>query len=172
MSTNNNKRSFLGEDTSTTWCFFICTVMVIFLKNVTTLYWTHRHHSESCVDNTGSNGGVDGLLDPGFLEDTSRVVKYLNSTTINQKIGHKRVNFHDIFLYFWCGSIYSMQMCAKHVREKWLFLCVFFRTSVTVAERTMGSCLGLDTYSVDARQLLGELQDHSNNEGLAVEGRA
>lgn len=32
--------------------------------------------------------------------------------------------------------------------------------------------LGLDTHSIDARQLLRELQDDSNQEGLAVEGRA
>lgn len=30
----------------------------------------------------------------------------------------------------------------------------------------------LDTHSVDARQLLGELQDDGNHEGLAVEVRA
>lgn len=32
--------------------------------------------------------------------------------------------------------------------------------------------LGLDTHCVDARQLLRELQDESDHEGLAVDGRA
>lgn len=44
--------------------------------------WTHRHDGEGCVDNTCSDGGVDGLLHSSLLKNTSRVVEDLR---INKK---------------------------------------------------------------------------------------
>lgn len=38
---------------------------------------THRNHGEDGVDDSGPDGGVDGLLDTGRLKDTRRVVEHL-----------------------------------------------------------------------------------------------
>ncbi len=66
--------------------------MVISLQNVKTLYSTHRNHSESCVNYTGSNGGIDRLLNSGIREDTSGVIEYLKVGQ-PQKTEHERVHF-------------------------------------------------------------------------------
>lgn len=39
----------------------------------------HRDNGKNSVDNSGSNGGVDWLRDAGFLEDSCRIVKNLQS---------------------------------------------------------------------------------------------
>lgn len=39
----------------------------------------HRDDGENSVDNSGSNGGVDWLLDASFVEDSCRIVKDLKN---------------------------------------------------------------------------------------------
>lgn len=52
--------------------------------HIKTLYCTHRHYGESCVNYTSSNGGIDRLLNFGFLKDESGVVEDLKSTTTTE----------------------------------------------------------------------------------------
>lgn len=46
---------------------------------VLTTLCTHRHNSESCVNYTSSNGGIDRLRNFSFLKDTGGVVEHLKS---------------------------------------------------------------------------------------------
>lgn len=50
--------------------------------DVEALYCTHRHHSEGCVDDADSYGGVDGLGNSCFLKDPRGVVENLRHATI------------------------------------------------------------------------------------------
>lgn len=62
--------------------------------HIKTLYCTHRHHSESCVNYTSSNGGIDRLLNSSLLKDASGVVEDLKSTTTTET---ERENFPSSF---------------------------------------------------------------------------
>lgn len=42
---------------------------------------THRSHSEDCVDDADSNGGVDGLTDTSPSKDGRGVIKDLGDDT-------------------------------------------------------------------------------------------
>lgn len=42
-------------------------------------HMTHRHHSESSVDDSSSNSGIDGLLHTSLLKDSSGVIEHLHT---------------------------------------------------------------------------------------------
>lgn len=136
------------------------------LQNVQYLHFTHRHHSESCVNYTGSNGGIDRLLNSGFLKDTSGVVENLEDMTTT-KIKHERVFFLNLIFFFlmylWCEL--ACECLLRKTRKD--FSCLFLQNLSNSPQSEQH--LGFDTHSVDAGELLGELQDDGDQEGLAVE---
>lgn len=92
--------------------------------NVKGLRCTHRHHSESCVNDTGSNGGIDRLLNSGFLKDTSRVVEYLKIWQ-PQRLNMKSFTFLKNVFYIWHVGTLRLSSSISDVASAWnnMWLC-------------------------------------------------